>query len=67
MYLSNFNALLWMSCRCLHGSAVLQDKAYFSSKTDWRRVRAANGTFCKYPLALELVPSPIAVKQPKYY
>lgn len=33
---------------------------------DWRRVRVANSTCCKHPLALELVPSHIAVKQPKY-
>lgn len=34
---------------------------------DWRRARAANSTFCRCPLALEPVPSPISVKQPKYY
>lgn len=34
---------------------------------NWRRARAANSTFCRRPLALEPVSSPISVKQPKYY
>ena len=32
----------------------------------WRRARAAKSTFCRRLLALEPVPSPIGVKQPKY-
>lgn len=56
------NELQVPASRCgVAGLGLLQSK-----DPDWRRVRAANSTFCSRLLALEPVPSPTGVKQPKY-